>query len=199
MQPDYCGQPQLYQTCVQYIHVIARPSTLPAARSSVSSGTSTVRIISSPSTQSATSGFMEPSPQSMVPPAIVSAIISRKGRPDESKWRGTYLIPNNGRPNFAAGRDPRNADAETVFYDRACHQTACHVCGVTERDGRPARGRRANRAAFENQSAAHSSHLVSNTGTSPAWEACGPDRSKFRPASMLSGKIRAFTIMQITP
>jgi len=45
MRPDYCGHPQLYQTWVQYIHVIARPSALPAARSSMSSGTSTVRII----------------------------------------------------------------------------------------------------------------------------------------------------------
>src|ERR1700758_1366357 len=83
-RPDYCGHPQLYQTWVQYIHVIARPSTLPAARSNVSSGTSTLRIISSPSTQSATSWFMEPSPNSTVPPAIVP----RNGRPDESKWRG---------------------------------------------------------------------------------------------------------------
>ena len=58
-QPDYCGHPQLYQTWVQYIQVIARPSTLPAARSSVSSVTSTVRIVSSPSTQSATTWFME--------------------------------------------------------------------------------------------------------------------------------------------
>jgi hypothetical protein len=61
-RPDYCGHPQLYQTWVQYIHVIARPSTLPAARSSVSSGTSILKIISSLSTQSATSVFMEPFP-----------------------------------------------------------------------------------------------------------------------------------------
>jgi hypothetical protein len=62
MEPGYCGHPQLYQTWVQYIHVIAWPSTLPAARSSVSSGTSTLRILSSLSTQSSTSLFMEAFP-----------------------------------------------------------------------------------------------------------------------------------------
>jgi len=59
---DYCGQPQLYQTWVQYIHVTDWPSLLPPARSSVSSGTSKLRMSPSLSSQSRESVFMEPSP-----------------------------------------------------------------------------------------------------------------------------------------